>query len=154
MNSTSPEAEGFNKEVSAGIITSRVIAGEREYLLLKHANGGHWSFPKGHVEGDEKPKEAAIRELSEETDLTIKKFVPDFTRQISYSFERSGRAIFKTVIYFLGIVSSEAQVKLSPEHLDFLWCRYPEARKRVTYENDRELLDRAEEEFEKPGRLE
>jgi mutator protein MutT len=32
---------------------------------------GYWSFPGGKMEGGETPKEAAIREFMEETDLSI-----------------------------------------------------------------------------------
>lgn len=147
MNSTSPEAERPEKELSAGIITTRNREDYRAYLLLKHANGGHWSFPKGHLEEDEVPREAALRELAEETDLTVREFASEFSLETSYTFERAGRKVFKTVIYFLGIVSDESQVVLSPEHLDYLWLPYDDARLRLTYEGDRELLDRAEYEL-------
>ncbi|MCF7889973.1 NUDIX domain-containing protein [Candidatus Bipolaricaulota bacterium] len=145
MNSTSPETEGAEKEVSAGIITSRRDPeGYRDYLLLKHANGGHWSFPKGHVEEGEEPKETALRELGEETDLAVREFVSEFSLETSYTFERAGRKVFKTVIYFLGVVSPESQVELSQEHLDYSWLPYGEAQSKLTYEDDKDLLDRAE----------
>lgn len=152
MNSTSPEAEGAKKEVSAGIITTRrKPAGYRGYLLLKHANGGHWSFPKGHIEEGEELKKTALRELKEETDLSLQKFVSGFKQETSYTFERKDRKVFKTVIYFLGIVSQESRVELSSEHLDYCWLPYGEARQRLTYEDDKELLDLAEK---KLGQLE
>ncbi|MBS3791713.1 NUDIX domain-containing protein [Candidatus Bipolaricaulota bacterium] len=150
MHSTSPEAKP-EKEVSAGIITTRDRGDYRSYLLLKHANGGHWSFPKGHVEEGEVPKEAALRELAEETDLTVREFVSGVSLETSYTFERAGQKVFKTVIYFLGIVSAESRVVLSPEHLDYLWLPYDDARRRLTYEGDRELLDRAEDKLRQLG---
>lgn len=147
MSSASPEVEKPNEEVSAGIITSRSFPVHREYLLLKHANGKHWSFPKGHIEEGEEPKEAALRELTEETNLELKKFVSGFSRETSYTFERKDRKVFKRVIYFLGFVSPERQVNLSPEHLEYIWLPYNDARKKLTYRDDRELLDLAEEEL-------
>lgn len=151
MNSTSPEAEGTEKEVSAGIITSKDLGNNWVYLLLKHANGRHWSFPKGHVEEGEAPKEAALRELDEETDLAVREFVSGFSLETSYTFERAGQKVFKTVIYFLGVVSTESQVVLSPEHLDYCWLPYDDARRKLTYEGDRELLDRAEKKLSQSG---
>lgn len=147
MSSASPEVEKPNEEVSAGIITSRSFPDYREYLLLKHANGEHWSFPKGHIEEGEAPKEAALRELTEETNLDLQNFVSGFSQETSYTFERKGRKIYKRVIYFLGFVSPKSQVKLSSEHLDYTWLPYDDARRKLTYRDDRELLDLAEEEL-------
>ena len=51
-------------EVSCGII---VFDGDK-VLLIKH-NGGHTSFPKGHVEKGENFEVTAIRETEEETGI-------------------------------------------------------------------------------------
>ncbi|MFQ5581528.1 MAG: NUDIX domain-containing protein [Mariprofundaceae bacterium] len=62
--------------------TAQVIAlvaafnNKKEVLLLKRPDDVHqsglWSFPGGKVEDNEKPLQAAIRELKEETGLTGK----------------------------------------------------------------------------------
>jgi len=140
MSSTSPEKE---KEVSAGIITFRCSSGKVEYLLLKHANGGHWSFPKGHLEEGEGTKEAALRELREETGLAVKSFSRGFEERTHYSFERDGLSVAKTVVYYLARAESGSSIELSAEHLDYRWLDYRSAREVVTYENDRQLLDAA-----------
>ena len=48
-------------EKSCGAIVYRKSHGNTEILLIKHINSGHWSFPKGHVEGNETEVETAIR---------------------------------------------------------------------------------------------
>ena len=40
----------MKKEKSCGAIVSRTTETGREILLIRHVNGGHWAFPKGHVE--------------------------------------------------------------------------------------------------------
>ena len=50
-------------EKSCGAIVYRKYHGNTEILLIKHINSGHWSFPKGHVEGDETEEETAKREI-------------------------------------------------------------------------------------------
>ena len=155
MNSISPDTINGDKEVSAGVITAQEApaGGERRYLLLKHANGGHWSFPKGHVEKGENSKEAAVRELREETDLGPPEFIPDFRRKTHYTFTRNDRKISKTVIYFLGLVNPMAKVSLSKEHLEFRWLGCSEARDILTYESDRKLLLRAEDKLDRLGEV-
>ena len=37
-------------EKSCGAVVFRKYHGNIELLLIKHVVGGHWSFPKGHVE--------------------------------------------------------------------------------------------------------
>ena len=39
--------------------------------MIKHKNGGHWAFPKGHVEKKETEPETALREIKEETGLKV-----------------------------------------------------------------------------------
>jgi 8-oxo-dGTP pyrophosphatase MutT (NUDIX family) len=58
---------------SAGVI----IILNNNKILLSHATNAKWektfSFPKGGIEKDEKKKDAAIRELAEETSIVITK---------------------------------------------------------------------------------
>jgi 8-oxo-dGTP pyrophosphatase MutT (NUDIX family) len=58
---------------SAGVI----IILNNNKILLSHATNARWektfSFPKGGIEKDEKKKDAAIRELAEETSIVITK---------------------------------------------------------------------------------
>ena len=149
MSSISREVENDKREISAGIVPSRMVPDKRDYLLLEHANGGHWSFPKGHVEEDEDLRETALREFREETGLTPCEMDPDFSQSTSYTFEREGQKVFKTVTYFLGIVSTEARVKLSKEHLGYCWLTYGDAREKLTYDSDRQILDEAENKLDR-----
>ena len=58
-------------EKSCGAIVYRKFHGNIELLLIKNQNGGHWSFPKGHVEGTETEEETAVREIMEETGIQV-----------------------------------------------------------------------------------
>ena len=51
--------------------TSVYILREDQVLLLKHPKLGKWLPPGGHIEADETPIEAALREVKEETGLSI-----------------------------------------------------------------------------------
>ena len=50
----------IEKERSYGAV---VINEKREFLLIKHRNGEHWDFPKGHKEDGESSEDTALREI-------------------------------------------------------------------------------------------
>lgn len=58
-------------EKSCGAIVYRKTQNQIDLLLIKNRYGGHWSFPKGHVEGAETEMQTALREVKEETGLDI-----------------------------------------------------------------------------------
>ncbi|MGQ9476892.1 MAG: bis(5'-nucleosyl)-tetraphosphatase [Candidatus Bipolaricaulia bacterium] len=137
------EREQEQEEWSAGVILYRRGRQGREYLLLRYEEG-HWGFPKGRIEREENLKEAACRELREETEISSVRLIPGFQGLIEYGLERDGKPTYKRVIYFLG-ETEEKDVRLSPEHTAYAWLGYHEALERLTYENSRLLLRQAEE---------
>ncbi len=57
----------MKREKSCGAVLVRRAVSGWETLLIRHANGGHWAFPKGHVEPGETEAQTALREIREET---------------------------------------------------------------------------------------
>ncbi|MBR3898195.1 MAG: NUDIX hydrolase [Bacilli bacterium] len=53
----------------------------KKILLVKHANYDKWLQPGGHIEDDETPEEAAVREVYEETGLKITLIGEHFPRE-------------------------------------------------------------------------
>lgn len=148
MNSISHDPRETTKEISGGVVVFREEPNDsRDYLLLRHANGGHWSFPKGHLEEGESAREAAVRELTEETGLRPEEFLADFRERVHYSYSREGERVKKAVVYFLASVDRLTPVSLSDEHLDYEWVPFDEALDKLTYDNDGEVLKKAEEEL-------
>ena len=130
-------------EKSCGALIFRNEGGKRSYLLLHYA-GGHWDFPKGHVEVGESEEQTARREIREETGISSIEFLPGFHETVSYSFRHNtGEVAQKQVAFFLA-KTDEKLVRLSDEHIGFAWLSYPSARKKATYENARNLLEKAE----------
>ena len=77
-------------EKSCGAIVYRKYHGNTEILLIKHINSGHWSFPKGHVEGNETEEETAKREIMEETGIDVN-LDTTFREIVSYSPRKDRR---------------------------------------------------------------
>lgn len=115
------------------------------YLLL-HYKAGHWGFVKGHRESGESIKQTVIRETKEETGIEDLQFLNGFKEKINYFFKRSGETVHKDVVYLLAKTKTK-QIKLSKEHQDFKWLSYEEARKQLTHENAKKILEKAEKQL-------
>ncbi|MEW5826779.1 MAG: bis(5'-nucleosyl)-tetraphosphatase [Candidatus Bipolaricaulota bacterium] len=141
MKSTSPKTQ--EGERAAGLVVYRDDGGRRLFLLLRHERGGHWGFPKGRLEPGEGDREAARREIVEETGLADVQWVEGFVSQSGYRVTRDGRRVPKTVTYFLAQAGS-APVRLSAEHNDARWLDAETARRTLTHEESRLVLDAAQ----------
>jgi bis(5'-nucleosidyl)-tetraphosphatase len=128
-------------EFSAGAIIFRREKGTLYYLLL-HYGEGHWGSPKGHIEKDETLEDTARREIREETGITDIQFRAGFKEENKYYFTGSNGKIFKTVTFFVAETRT-AEITLSFEHMGFIWLPYPEALDRVTYPNEKQVLQKA-----------
>ena len=126
-------------EKSCGAIVYRRFHGNVEILLIKHVNSGHWSFPKGHVEGDETELETARREIKEETGLDV---ILDqtFRETVSYSPKRDTQ---KVVVYFLALARNYDYVPQEEEIAEIRWVDIARATHMLTYENDKTIVNKA-----------
>ena len=147
MKSTSPSEGEEGEERSAGFVLYRRRDGQRLYLVLRHRNGGHWGFPKGHIEPEEDELVAARREITEETGIERLRPLPGFRATSTYRFARGPRSISKSVVYFLAEAET-GRVRLSSEHSDAAWLAADDAKRRLTYAEGRRVLDEAEARLE------
>ena len=106
---------------SCGVLPYRMVAGQREYLIVFEAFSQCWSLPKGHMEAGETEMETALRELYEETGLTAQ-LSPDKTATVEYPISPIAR---KQVVFFLGQVSGTPKTRAGEiEH--FQWVKAEE----------------------------
>jgi 8-oxo-dGTP pyrophosphatase MutT (NUDIX family) len=112
--------------LSAGIILVRRNRIQWKYLLLRAF--GYWDFPKGIVEPDESPVEAAKREVEEETALNDLNFHWGYEYKETEPYSRG-----KVARYYIA-ETSESGVSLpvnpdigKPEHDEYRWVSYEEA---------------------------
>ncbi len=117
-----------------------------EYWLLLQHGGGHWSWPKGHVEKGETEKDTALRELEEETGICPAEVMLDdtFREETHYSFKRGSEKVDKTVAFFVG-ESVTKKVRISFEHQTYNWLPADQALNKITYKTDQDVFRKAVE---------
>jgi 8-oxo-dGTP diphosphatase len=97
-------------------------------------------LPKGHLDGDETELQAAIREVREETGVVAEPV--EKLGEISYTYERRGQPIDKRVaFYLLEYRSGELGHDHEIDHVQ--WLPLEEAARTLTYEGEREMVERA-----------
>ena len=128
-------------EVSSGIVFLRGVSDKKQFLLLNYPQG-HWDFVKGKIERDETPHETAKREAREETGITDIQFVDDFEESVKYEFRFNKVLIQKKVVFFLAKTNT-SKISLSHEHTDFVWLKYEDAMEKITFENAKKILVKA-----------
>lgn len=132
-------------EVSAGGIVFRHPPGEPARFLLIKDSYKNWGFPKGHLEGDESPAQAALRETAEETGLNPL-ILHGPIRVIDWHFRFRGRHIHKYCHFFL-FESADGEVcpQLDEGITACQWQPLTEALELLSYDNARGVLKRAGE---------
>lgn len=126
-------------ETSAGGVVFRREPDGIRFLLIRDPYE-NWGLPKGHVEGEETPVEAALREVAEETGLTGLRAAEELPT-IDWYFRDRGRLVHKFCHFYL--VESpvgDPTPQLEEGITDCVWLSPEEAVRKITYENAREVL--------------
>lgn len=126
------------EERSAGAVLFSETPSGRVFLLLNYPSG-HWDFVKGNIENGETPRQTVIREIKEETCIVDVEFVNGFEDKIEYHYRRDGNIVHKEVVFFLAKTKT-TDVKISHEHLGFVWLSFNDALKKLTYKNAQNIL--------------
>ena len=130
----------MKQEKSCGAVIFREDGHNRRFYLILTSTKGHVTLCKGHVEKKETEHETAIREIMEETGLTVE-FVDGFREVIAYS-PRPGH--MKDVVFFLAR-GLDGGITCQPEEVaDARFLPFDTAMERLTHSSDRETLEKAE----------
>lgn len=134
------------KEVSYGILPLRKNQEKWELYLVHHKNGDFWGFPKGHADQGESPIQAATRELKEEADLDIEKFLTLQPYSEQYSFMLNGLKVEKEVHYYSALVTGEGGQCLE-ELLDAKWFPIDQVEETLTYLEAKKIFTQLKEDL-------
>jgi 8-oxo-dGTP pyrophosphatase MutT (NUDIX family) len=98
-------------------------------------------LPKGHLDGDETPEEAARREVAEETGVQAD--LVDVLGDVSYVYERRGRRVEKVVRFYLFEYRSGDVADHDHEIEEARWVPLRAAAQELSYPGEREMVERA-----------
>ncbi len=129
-------AKLIKKEKSCGAIVTKIIDSKTKILLIKHTNGGHWAFPKGHVEKNETEEETALREIFEETGI-VAELDTNFREVCSYSPKKN---VIKDVVYFGAHVIDGKVSAQKGEVEEIKWLGKKKALELISFEADKKIL--------------
>ena len=124
--------------IAAGAVVSRRGP---QVLLIHRPKYDDWSFPKGKLDADEHLLACAVREVEEETGLRVRLGPP--LPHVDYTVGNGTRRR-KRVYYWAACVVGDDDVsgyEPNAEVDDVRWLDLGEARRLLTQEHDRELLD-------------
>jgi bis(5'-nucleosidyl)-tetraphosphatase len=114
------------KHQSCGIVPFFKEKKQIKFLLIKHLDG-HWGFPKGKKEKNEKKLETAKREFIEEVGITDFTILDKKTFIEKYSFKKNNVLIDKEVTYFMSEVHNN-KVKIQEEEISkYAWLNYEDS---------------------------
>ena len=128
---------GKTKEKSFGAV---IINEKGEFVLIKHQNGAHWDFPKGHKENDETDRETVIREVLEETGLKVR-LIDGFKEKSKYS---PVPGVEKTVTFYFGFSMGQVSIQ-EDEVMEYEYLPYEAAKERITFNESREIIKTAKQ---------
>lgn len=116
---------------------SQIVAGHRH----REHDSGTWTLPKGTPDASEALDETALREVAEETGLTVRIVEPLDT--ISYTFIQDGARVHKTVHYWLMEPTGGDLARHDHEFDEVRWVALADAPALLTFETERGLVQRA-----------
>ena len=124
-----------------------IVLSEDKILLVKNKKGDTsthsepwWGYPKGHLEEGEKPSEAAVREVFEETGFEVKIVNTKPIAESRYEVERNGETVQKTVWFYEMEVIEAFKNEPDDEIEEIALENFDNALGLLTHDEDRKIL--------------
>lgn len=132
--------EVVREPTAGGVIFRRSKDGKNVEVLLIRDSKGRWTIPKGHIEDGETARQAAEREVREETGLA-KMEILDWLGKINFRYRRGNSLVLMTTEIFL-IRAEGNSGGLQPEKwmTSLAWLSANDALDKIEYEDIGKLI--------------
>lgn len=132
-------------DLRVGVVDVYVVhpaPGAWRVLVLQRAATGTrcplaWETVHGRIEPNERPEDAALREVAEETGLAIDRLYNVTTQ----AFYLHAFGVVQLAVVFCAFVAEPVAATLGPEHGRAEWLTLADARARFAWPREREALD-------------
>ena len=132
----------MNYEKSCGGIVYTRQGSQTLYVVIQHL-GGHWGFPKGHMEAGEDEQTTALREIREEIGVDVR-LINGFRTVEEYPLPNKP-GVTKQVVYFLAEYSDQDLRYQKEELKAACLLSYEEAMNQLTFEEAKRILADADD---------
>jgi 8-oxo-dGTP pyrophosphatase MutT (NUDIX family) len=116
-----------------------VVRGDEVVVIVPVKRGADGrrvlGLPKGHLDGDETPEQAAQREVAEETGVAAE--LVEELGDVRYRYERRGRRVVKIVRFYLFSYVSGSVDDHDHEIEEARWIPLEQAARDLTYAGER-----------------
>ncbi|MDZ7786085.1 MAG: NUDIX domain-containing protein [Candidatus Saccharibacteria bacterium] len=131
--------EVVREPTAGGIIFRRNKNGQLEILLIQDAKN-RWTIPKGHIEEGETAKQAARREISEETGLKGLE-MHSWLGKINFRYRRATSLVLMTTEIFLVRATGDTDALRPEEWMNGIkWFSANDALDRIEYDDIGKLM--------------
>lgn len=129
------------RDVSAGGVITRMEGEPLEVVLVGRARPERWNIPKGTPIAGETLEQTAMREVREETGLSVR--ILERLGDITYWFTTRGLRHHKTVHFFLLEATGGDFAEHDWENDFVAWIPEREALKRMSFASEIGIVERA-----------
>jgi 8-oxo-dGTP pyrophosphatase MutT (NUDIX family) len=147
------------RQYSAGGAVFKKEGDQVLWLLIQPAGGDkfhdqiRWQLPKGWINEGEKTEVAARREVAEEGGVEARIISKIDSIKIFFRNTFEGKPeekVLKTITFYLMEYEGEAENGRDEEVAEIAWLPFEEAKERLTFKSEKEILTKAKEILENP----
>ena len=126
-------------------VAGGVVLNARGEVLITNRSNTSWSLPKGHIDDGENAREAAEREIFEETGVRELVFVRDLGSYDRYRTSLDGgddMSELKTITMFLFTTSQMELKPVDDMHPEAVWMPREKVVELLTHQKDRDFFQK------------
>ncbi len=122
-----------------------VISNHTRYTVILHRREpAEWRLPKGKLRPGETPRQAAVREVYEETGIRAAAGQLIGTTEYDYVEPKTGQGVHKQVLFYLMSVPRREVIQVEEATFDEgRWVSVAEAQQLLTFPNEQHIVHQA-----------